>query len=126
MLSMSRGVKQKLTPQVDLHIYNFSGCLTARYPAKLIARGSHSNHKLLQSSCSGNLILVNSFHAPAGNRVASPDNQGSTEHLTEKSESVTFTKHLYPNHPLLHKHSVSPTIQDKTSIKNNIYHHCFL
>ena len=60
-------------------------------------------------------------HATAGNRVASPDNQGSTEHLTEKSESVTFTKHLYPNHPVLHKHSVSPTTQDKTSIKNNIY-----
>ena len=122
VLSM-RGVKRKLTPQVDLHIYNFSGCLTARYPAKLIARGSHSKHKLLQSSCSGNLILVNSFHAPshhatAGNRVATPDNQGSTEHLTEKSESVTFTKHLYPNHPVLHKHSVSPTTQDKTSIKN--------
>ena len=34
-----RGMKRKLTPQVDLHIYNFSGCLTARYPAKLIARG---------------------------------------------------------------------------------------
>mgnify|MGYP007058664662 CR=1 FL=1 len=52
-----------------------------------------------------------------GTRVASLDNQGSTVHLSEKLESVTFTKHLYPNHLVLHRHFVSPTKQDNTSIE---------